>query len=391
MKICILSSFADSLLKDTGPSIRMYQLAKGLALLGNEVHMIMPGDQVSHELIDGLVVHRIKGFLPKIMLEIFSRLLGISRSTSLLFYDFLFVSRAIQIIRESHIVQIEQQSASGLILPVTARIFEKPVVVDCHDVFQSLRVKHTSVTRRILETFLEKIAYRYSDLTLAVSEKEKELLMSYGIRRNIEVIPNGVDTEAFDPSLDVTRIQDRYGLTNFHTVIFVGNMGYLPNQEAVEVIASEIAPKVQKEVTNTKFLIVGRNGPKMEFSNLTFTGVVESVAGFLDASDVAIAPLLHGTGTRLKILEYFSCGLPVVSTAVGIEGLDVENEVNALVEDNMDEFACKITRLLKNDELSMKLGKAARELVVNKYDWKRIAGQLNAAYRNLFFEKQSTR
>ena len=390
MKICILSCFEDLMLKDTGPSIRIYHLAKGLASLGHKVHIMIPNDKMTYEYVDGVVVHGIKGFCPKVILEIFGKLLGVSRSTSLLFYDFLFISRATRIIRESDVVQIEQQAAGGLLVPIIARILKKPLVVDCHDTFQALRVKHTSIIRKILETFLEKIAYKYANVILTVSEREKECLISYGIgHRNIELIPNGVDTEAFNPLLDVTHVQNRYGLKNFYTVIFVGNMEYLPNQEAVQVIASEIAPKVQKEVNNTKFLMVGRIATKMELSNLTFTGVVENVAELLAASDVAIAPLFHGSGTRLKILEYFSCGLPVVSTTAGVEGLEVKSGVNALIEDDMNEFAVKVTKLLKDRALSMRLGKAARELVFNKYDWKKIARQLNTVYHNLLFSPRA--
>jgi len=336
--------------------------------------------------VDGMIVHGIKGLCPIVILKIFSKLLGVSRSTSLFFYDLLFISRASRIIRESDVVQIEQQPAGGLLIPIITRILKKPLVVDCHDTFQALRVKHTSTVRKILETFLEKIAYKYADLILTVSEREKELLISYGIKKgNIEVIPNGVDTEAFNPLSDVTRVQDSYGLMNFYTVIFVGNMGYLPNQEAVQLIASEIAPRVRKLIDNTKFLIVGRTTTKMELPNVTFTGVVKNVTEFLAASDIAIAPLLHGSGTRLKILEYFSCGLPVVSTTVGVEGLDVKSGVHALIEDDMNEFAVKVIKLLKNKALSTRLGKTARKLVINKYDWKKIARQLNMVYHNLLF------
>jgi glycosyltransferase involved in cell wall biosynthesis len=128
---------------------------------------------------------------------------------------------------------------------------------------------------------------------------------------------------------------------------------------------------------------VGRIPANMEFPNLTFTGVVNNVAEFLAASDVAVAPIFHGSGTRLKVLEYFSCGLPVVSTTVGVEGLNVKNGVHVLVEDNMDRFAMALIKLLKDRELATELGKTARELVVNNYDWKKIVTQLSKAYRNL--------
>ncbi len=389
MKICVLSCFQDLLLKDTGPSVRIYNLAKSLASLDHEVHIIIPNDKMTNEQVDGMTVHGIKGIYPRAILRIFSKLLGVSRPTSLFFYDFLFILRATSIIRKSDIVQLEQQPAGGLLVPIITKILKKLLVVDCHDTFQAWRVGHTNIARKILETFIEKVAYKYANMILTVSKREEKYLMSYGFEhRNIKVIPNGVDTDVFRNSLGVPRFQKRYGLKDFPIVIFVGNMEYLPNQEAVQAIASEIAPKVRKEVDSTEFLIVGRIPPTKELSNLTFTGIVENVAELLVASDVAIAPLFHGSGTRLKILEYFSCGLPVVSTTVGVEGLEVKNGVNVLVEDNMNEFATKVTKLLKDRGLSMRLGKAARELVVNNYDWNKIGRQLNIIYQNLLLKEQ---
>lgn len=384
MKICILSCFADLLLKDTGASIRIYQLAKSLASIGHEVHVIIPNDGIiKDQYVDGIKIHCIRGFCSKAVLNICSKFLGISRPTSILFYDLLFIIRASRIIRESDVTQIEQQPAGGLLIPLIKTIMKKPLVVDCHDVFQALRIEHTSGLRKILETFLEKIAYKYADIVLTVSEKERKVLTSYGIRhQNIQVIPNGVDTEAFNNLLDIAHVQDRYELRKSRTVVFVGNMEYLPNQEAVHVIASEIAPEVQNEISNAKFLIVGRNPKEMKLPNLTFTGVVENVSELLASSEVAIAPLFHGSGTRLKILEYFSCSLPTVSTTVGVEGLAAKNEVHVLIEDDIEEFAIKVTRLLKDKTLAMRLGKAARKFVIDNYDWRNIARRLSRIYNS---------
>ena len=384
MRICILSSFEDSMQKDTGPSVRIYNLAKGLAALGDEVRVIMPKEKNIRDCVEGVEVYGFRGLYPSIVLKALKRLVGVARSTSLYFYDLLFISRVSQLIRDSDVVQIEQQTAGGLLIPFIKIVLKRSVVIDCHDIFQALRVKHTNAIRKLLETFLERLAYRYADIILTVSEKETEYLVSCGVRQyKIMVIPNGVDTEALNPFVDASRVKDRYDLRNFHTVIFVGNMEYLPNREAVQAIASKIAPLIKKEVSNTKFLIVGRTPPNIEFPNLTFTGVVDNVTEFLVASDVAIAPLFHGSGTRLKILEYFSCSLPVVSTTVGVEGLDVKSGIHALVEDNMDTFAIGVIKLLKDRELAIRLGKTARELVVNNYDWKEITMRLSKVYHNL--------
>ena len=384
MKICFLSCIGDLMLKDTGGSIRIYYLAKSLAELGHEIHIVIPGDRETLEWTPRVIVHKIKGLFPYGVLRFFSALLGVSRATSLFFYDLSFILRASPIILKSDVIQIEGTTSAPLVTLFVRRVLKKPIIADCHDTFQALRIKYQNTLRKILEIFFEKITYKFANLILTVSEKDKEFLIKYGIRHDrILVIPNGVDTEAFKPSPDTTKVQTCYNLTDSYKVIFVGNMRYLPNQEAADLITSHIAPKVSSQIGNVKFLMVGRVPPRLPTgsSDVVFTGVVENVAEFLAVSDIAIAPLLQGSGTRLKILEYFSCGLPVVSTAIGAEGLDVEDGVNILIEDNMDKFAIKISDLLMNKELRAKLGEAARELAMKKYDWRIIGRQIEAVYR----------
>lgn len=372
--------------KDSGASVRIYNLARGLSSQGNSVSVMMPGKENLCGNVDGVEVCFIRGFLPSRVLETLRKLIGVARPTALYFYDFLFILRLRRLIKEADIVQFEG-TAGGMLVFLIKRFMKKTVVIDCHDVFQSLRLKHTSFPRRMLETSLERLSYGYADSILTVSKTEKDCLVSFNIRENkIEVVPNGVDTTQF-AHYDSAKIREKYALTH-GTVIFVGNMEYWPNQEAVQVIASEIAPRVRKEINDAKFLIVGRIPKEMSLHGLIFTGVVDSVAEFLAASDVAIAPLFQGSGTRLKILEYFSCGLPVVSTSVGAEGLEVVNGMNIIIKDNMDEFSAKIVELLNDHESSLKLGKKARELVVEKYDWRRISSRLNEAYCHLLSKKK---
>jgi len=372
--------------KDSGASVRIYNLARGLSSQGNCVSVIMPGKENMCRNVDGVEVCFIRGFLPSRVLETLRKLIGVARPTALYFYDFLFILRLRRLIKEADIVQFEG-TAGGLLVFLIKRFIKKTVVIDCHDVFQALRLKHTGFLRRMLETSLEKLSYEYADSILTVSKAEKDCLVSFKIKENkIEVVPNGVDTTQF-ACYDSSKIREKYALRTHGTVIFVGNMEYWPNREAVHVIASEIAPRVRKEIDDAKFLIVGRIPKEMSLHGLIFTGVVDSVAEFLAASDVAIAPLFQGSGTRLKILEYFSCCLPVVSTSVGAEGLDVADGMNIMIEDNIDEFSAKIVELLNDHESSLKLGKRARELVVEKYDWRRISSRLNEAYCNLLSRK----
>lgn len=367
---------------DSGPSTRIYYLAKSVRNLGHEIHIIIPGGNSEFKWSEDLWVHRVNGFLPGIIFQFLSVVFGILRPTSLYFYDFLFVLRTFRIMQGCDLVQIEQPWAAGLFIPFLSKISAKPLIVDSHDVFQSLRTKRT-IARRVLETFLERVTYQWANVILTVSEEERMFLTQFSIPKDkILVIANGVDTEIFAPSVNRSLFDEERSKGNLK-VIFMGNMEYWPNTEALTIIESKIVPNVLEQVSEVEFLIVGRGVSKSRRSSLIFTGTVEDVRDYLNVSHVAIAPLRHGSGTRLKILEYFSCALPVVSTPIGVEGLDVEDGVNVLIEDDIEEFAKRLVELLMNRELREQLGSAARNLVVSKYDWKEMGKQLDSIYYSL--------
>jgi glycosyltransferase involved in cell wall biosynthesis len=250
-------------------------------------------------------------------------------------------------------------------------------------------VRNTSVLRRTLETFLEKLAYKNADLILTVSESEKRFLISSGFQKcRIEVVPNGVDTEFFVKSHNQTETRRKYGLEGARVVVFVGNLEYMPNREAIQVLSSAIAPRVLDEIKDAIFVIVGKKKNEMNLPPLMFTGFVDNVSDILSVSDVAVAPLFHGSGTRLKILEYFSCGLPVVSTSIGAEGLDIEDRVNILIEDDLESFALRIISLLRDSRLSTSIGNAARKLATSTYDWAQVTRKLDYTLDRLLSERR---
>jgi glycosyltransferase involved in cell wall biosynthesis len=388
MKICMLSCFDDLMSKDTGGSVRIYSLAKNLSNLGNEVHVIVPGTMTSSQKMDGLMLHRIKGLLPLTFLKAIASLFGILRPTFFFFYDFIFIAKLNKLIRDENfdIIQIEQPWAGGFLIPLITKTFSRPLVIDSHDVFQTLRTEQRTLLTKFIEVFFEKRAYDFADLILVVSKREKQILCKYGVPENkIAVIPNGVDTNTFLPISILSSSHELNNLPKQRKVVFVGNMEYPPNQEAVREIALSIEPKVHSKISDVCFLVVGRTPKNFveSFSNLVFTGVVKDVTELLTNSNVAIAPLLHGSGTKLKILEYFACGVPVVSTTVGVEGLDVNNGLAVLIEDDMNKFADRIVELLEDESLARRIGANSRDVVVKKYDWEIIGRKLESAYETM--------
>jgi glycosyltransferase involved in cell wall biosynthesis len=380
MNVCILSSFDDSMQKITGGSVRIYNLAKGLKNNGNSVTVVIPSENTSSEKIDGVTVKSFRGLTPKPILNILRKFLGVVRPTAFYFYDIGFVLRISPLLKKADIIQIEQQAAGALLIPFIKLFIRKPIVMDCHDVFQSIRLKNTGFVRRVLDLCFEQFAYKTAAMLLTVSKNEKNLLVSMGFKKTpIAVIPNGVDTKSYQ-CLPKIKNENRKS----RTIVFVGNLAYFPNREAVKILSTTIAPIVKNKIRNVKFLVVGKKQPGLESDELVFTGFVENLSDLLATSDVAVAPLFHGSGTRLKILEYFSCGLPVVASSVGAEGLEITNGSNIIIEDNPSRFAARIIELLNDPNMSRNLGEAARQLVTTKYDWLIITAKLGQVLADHF-------
>lgn len=393
MNVCILSAFEDSMNYDSGYSVRIINVAKGLIAKGNSVSVIMPKYNVSKRSVDNIPVYEMNGSVPKSLLKLVGKIGNIAKPSALYFFDPLFVFRAASMVRKADIVQIEQPILCLFLSKFIQKTLKKPVAIDCHDVFQGLRLKHNSFTRKVIETFLEKTDLQSADLLITVSPKEKEILLSMKFpREKIIVAPNGVDTQSFSTLVmksNLANTKKRYGLGNSKIVVFMGNLTYVPNLQALNLISSAIAPKVRKEISDVKFVVIGKKRETINLPNLIFTGYVDNVADLLAVSDVGIVPLLEGAGTRLKILEYLSSGLPVVSTSVGAEGLQVKNGCNIIIEDDIEVFANQIVQLLKNGSLRSSMSKAGKVAAAN-YDWKKITDKLDSDYRVFLSKYQAS-
>jgi len=210
---------------------------------------------------------------------------------------------------------------------------------------------------------------------VTVSESDRRLLLAANPRLQIEVVPNGVDTDLYQP---LTCSSSSPAL------IFVGNMAYRPNIDAMVYFCREIYPRIRREVPRAELWIVGQNPPtevtRLEGNGVHVTGRVDDLRLFYSRSAVSVVPLRAGGGTRLKIPEAMALGRPVVSTTIGCEGLDVVDGEHLFIADTPDQFAEKTLRLLADERLRQQITAGARELVVTRYDWDVIARRLMQVY-----------
>jgi sugar transferase (PEP-CTERM/EpsH1 system associated) len=214
---------------------------------------------------------------------------------------------------------------------------------------------------------------------ITVSESDRTLLMDANPRIKVEVVPNGVDTNFYQPM--------SFKSTEIPVLLFVGDMSYLPCVDAMVYFCQEVLPLIRLEIPNVEMWIVGIN-PKPEVKQLEgngiyVTGRVKDVRPYYEKSTVCVVPLRAGSGTRLKILEAMALKRPIVSTLIGCEGLDVINGEHLFIADRAEEFAEKTSYLLSNEKARQQIASQARELVVNHYDWDVIAKRLMKIYEEV--------
>ncbi|MGH7966115.1 MAG: glycosyltransferase family 4 protein, partial [Candidatus Binatia bacterium] len=217
------------------------------------------------------------------------------------------------------------------------------------------------------------------DHCLVVSAVDGQLLQSANPAVPVSVIENGVDTALYQPLIEAP---------NSKVLLFVGTMGYPPNVDAVRYFYDAVMPLVRRQVRDVKLMIVGHH-PRSEVRHLAkhddviVTGSVPDVIPYYQQSQVSIIPLRAGGGTRLKILESMALGRPVVSTALGCEGLEVVDQEHLMIADTPAEFAERVIQLLTDRELRDRISRNARHLVERRYDWSLSSQKLMAVYSSL--------
>ena len=227
-------------------------------------------------------------------------------------------------------------------------------------------------------------AVERADLVLTMSEADRAVLGRFVDTRHVVTIPNGVDCARF-PFAPDSRDQG--------TMLFVGFFRHEPNVEAVQYFCREVLPLVRRDFVDVHFRVVGAYPPEVvrELGRdpaVEVTGRVEDIGAHYRANAVFVAPVLQGSGTRLKILEAMASGCPVVSTTIGAEGLGATDGAELLIGDTPETMARAIVGLLRDPAASVALAARARRFVEQHFDWDAIATRLLAAYHDALAERQ---
>ncbi len=234
-----------------------------------------------------------------------------------------------------------------------------------------------------LHLYESKVYSRY-DCCFVCSENDKGILEARGLPTSIEVIPNGVDLDDrhADPTIPTCE----------NTILFLGSMSYEPNEDAVLYFLASIFPLIKERAKDVRVIIAGKDPSEAvrrlhNGKDIFVTGYVSDVRDAYAQSTILAVPIRVGGGTRIKILEAMSLNVPVVSTSIGCEGIEVTDGRDILVADTPEHFAARCAELLSDRQKREMLACNAKTLVAQKYGWKGIGEKLNGILEAQFREK----
>ncbi len=221
----------------------------------------------------------------------------------------------------------------------------------------------------------EQEACRRYDSILVTSARDGKILDADVPHVPKYVVPNGVEAAYFRPGAEAPEP---------FSMVFTGAMSYIPNHDGMCYFLDSIFPLILRRVPSAKIYIVGSQ-PMPELmrrasENIIITGTVDDVRPYVWRSSVYVVPLRMGSGTRLKVLEAMAMKIPIVTTGIGSEGIDVHNGETALISDDPSEFADSVVRLLHDHDLRRRLSEAGHDLMKSKYEWSVIGENIDALY-----------
>ena len=273
-----------------------------------------------------------------------------------------------------------------------------PVLLDAHDLLSRLLLRGARMAKwsggKVSGwwEYLKMVAWESRvwatvDCVVTVCEQEKRIVEAFAPRASVVCLENGVDLERF---LFTSEGRDR------NVILFVGYMRYPPNVDALVHFYRCVFPLILGQRPETRLHVVGAGmetdlplrAPEAEAEmradpQVRLVGTVEDIHPHLASAAALVVPLRVGAGTRVRILEAFAAGLPVVSTSLGAEGLPVQEGRELRLADEPATFAKAVVEVLDDPAKAAAMAGRARQLVERHYDWRALAQRLNGVYQTL--------
>lgn len=248
--------------------------------------------------------------------------------------------------------------------PYGAFIDKMPKIIKKIMFFNFLKVKVMKKEIKLLNKYEIEIGKSVNKV-IFVAQKECEQYNNQFGEEKSYAVPIGVDVNYFNY---IESNQEKENL-----ISFLGSLNVSHNENAVKNFVKNIFPLVKENLEDSKFIIIGGNASDelLELSNesIIFTGRVDDVREYLLRSKVFVCPLTFGSGIKTKNLEAMALGIPVVTTQIGAENIEAENNKDWYVASTNEEFAQKILTILQNKDIEKRFGKNGSDFIRNNFTW----------------------
>jgi GT2 family glycosyltransferase len=349
MNILVIDHYIPTYDKDSG-SLRMYNMLKILSELGHKVTFI--GNNLT-KLEPYTSVLQQNGV--EVIYDPYCRSIDEYLAINGRFFNIAILSRAH--VADKYILSVKKYCTNAKIIFDTVDLQflreERRAKVENEKIFLDEAKRLKEIEFRLMEM---------SDVTLVVSPVEKEIINNGNPQIWVEIISNILEVKGAN-----TPFSDR------KDIMFVGNFIHPPNADAVKWFVKEIFPLVKEKLPGVKFYITGDNptGEIMALASqdVVVTGFVKDLTIYFEKCRVFVAPLRYGAGVKGKINQSMSYGLPVISTTIGIEGMQLKDGVDILVADTPGEFVDNIVRLYLDEELWNKISSNSIINVQNNFSY----------------------
>jgi tetratricopeptide (TPR) repeat protein len=286
------------------------------------------------------------------------------------FFDFI-VSTIYYPLFASHFTVLNEHNIESKLLRRCAQADSANLIPDLvKEVPAAKPFLNAASQSKLLEEYENQTWHKFPLRSVVSDDDKKELNIRCSVAKTI-VVKNGIDTRT------ITAVDN----SNNNKLLYMGTMNYYPNIDAVLYFVEEIFPKIKQQDESISVCVAGHEPPSIIQELATPESQIEIIADPQNMSEVAqecsisIVPLRLGSGTRIKILHSMAMGLPVISTSLGCEGLEVIDGVHLLIRDNPEEFAEAVLQVNSDRQLWEKLRENGRKLVAEKYDWQNIFSQ----------------
>ncbi|MEZ4964006.1 MAG: glycosyltransferase family 4 protein [Saprospiraceae bacterium] len=384
-------------LKD-GAAIASTYLAKAFAELGSEVTLLsmntskhwfdtatLPGDFNHYSAIQTVFVDNRIRPIPAFLNLFSEKSYHVER-----FADAGF-AQALAGLLESQafdIVQLESLYLTPFI-PVIRKHSQALIALRAHNVEHEIWERIAENAHPLKRWYLQQITPRLKqyeidhlneyDLLVGISERDVEQFRTLGLQKPATISPIGIDCRDYQV--------DHLSFARPLSLSFIGSLDWMPNQEGLNWFLNEVWPLLTLKFPDLEFHIAGRTAPAwirhLNIGNVSFHGEVPSSPDFLGQHSVMVVPLLSGGGMRAKILEGMACGKVVLSTSVGMEGINARHRKECLIADTAEEFVAAIEWCYAQGRELERLGDSGRNFCHDHFDNLEVGRRLLETYASM--------